>query len=122
MSRNQRIAVLALAAVVIVGGLVLAISSGGSNKAKHTTPGARVVVSGGQPQGGIQKLVFNHNDQATFSVTSDVADEIHVHGYDIKKEIAKGGTVSYSFPARLTGVFVVELEHRGRQIASLEVH
>lgn len=122
MSRNQRIALLGLAVAVIVAGFVIAATGGGSAKVKHTTPNAHVVVAGAKSQGGIQKIVFNKGDQATFSITSDVADEIHVHGYDYKKEVPAGGTVSFAFPARLTGIFVIELEHRGQQIASLEVH
>ena len=54
-------------------------------------------------------------------MTSDVADEIHVHGYDLHKDVTKGGTVSFDFPAKMDGGFVVELESRSEQIASLKV-
>jgi hypothetical protein len=54
-------------------------------------------------------------------VNSDVADEIHVHGYDFKKNVEKGGSVSFSFPAKIEGVFEVELEDAGEQIAELRV-
>ncbi len=47
-----------------------------------------------------------------FRVESDVADEIHVHGYDLKKDVPAGGSVSFSFPASIEGVFEVELEGR----------
>ena len=59
---------------------------------------------GGKPVGGIKKLDYNKGDQVQFIVTSDVADEIHVHGYDLKKDVPAGGSVRFSFPA----------EHRGR--------
>ncbi len=42
-----------------------------------------------------------------FRVESDVADEIHVHGFDITKEVAAGGSASFSFPADIEGVFEV---------------
>lgn len=56
-----------------------------------------------------------------FSVTSDRADEIHVHGYDLKRDIPAGGTVRFDFPARIDGLFVVELEHENQPIGALKV-
>ena len=80
-----------------------------------------VVVRGGKPVGGIKKLKFAKGDQVAFRVRSDVADEIHVHGYDFKRDVPKGGTAAFSFRGTIDGIFVVELEGRGEQIASLEV-
>jgi hypothetical protein len=45
-----------------------------------------------------------------------------VHGYDIPKDVEAGGQVSFSFPAKLEGVFEVELESRKEQIAELRVN
>jgi hypothetical protein len=50
-----------------------------------------------------------------------VADEIHVHGYDLKKDVPKGGSVQFNFKASIEGRFEVELENAGTQIANLEV-
>jgi hypothetical protein len=44
-----------------------------------------------------------------------------VHGYDAVKDVPAGGTVRFSFPARIEGVFEVELEGRKQQIAELRV-
>ena len=65
---------------------------------------------------------YKKGDRIQFVVTSDVADEIHVHGYDLKKDVPAGGTVRFSFPARIEGVFEVELEGRKQQIAELRVN
>ena len=54
-----------------------------------------------------------------FTVTSDVADEIHVHGYDFHKDVPAGGSVTFTFPANIEGVFVIELEAKGEQIGQL---
>jgi hypothetical protein len=54
-------------------------------------------------------------------VRSDVADEVHVHGYDVAKDVRAGGSVTFSIPAKIDGRFEVELEHRHEQIAQLEV-
>jgi hypothetical protein len=56
-----------------------------------------------------------------FTVSSDVADEIHVHGYDLKRDVPAGGSVTFKFPARIDGVFEIELEGRKQQIAELRV-
>ena len=49
------------------------------------------------------------------------ADEIHVHGYDLKKDVTAGGSVEFDFTATIEGRFEVELENAGTQIAMLEV-
>jgi hypothetical protein len=120
MSRNSRIGVLAGAGVVVVVTFVLA-SGGSSEKARHTSGHAYIYLVGGKPRGGVQTLTYNKGEQVVFTVISDVADEIHVHGFNFKKEVRKGGDVTFSFPATDQGGHVVELENRGEQIANLEV-
>jgi hypothetical protein len=82
---------------------------------------AIINIRGGKPVGGIQKLSYTKGDQVRFRVNSDVADEIHVHGYDFMKDVTAGGTVRFDFSAKIDGNFVIELEKRGEQIAALEV-
>jgi FtsP/CotA-like multicopper oxidase with cupredoxin domain len=84
-------------------------------------PVKTVRVVNGQPQGGIKTLSFQKGDRVRLRVVSDVADEIHIHGYDVKKDVAKGGSVQFSFPATIEGRFEIELENAGTQIANLEV-
>jgi hypothetical protein len=79
--------------------------------AKSGAP-AVINVIGGKPAGGIQKLSYTKGDQVRFRVNSDISDEIHVHGYDFHKDVTGGGSVSFSFPAKIEGVFVIELEGR----------
>jgi hypothetical protein len=122
MQRNQRLTLLAGAVVVIVAGLIVAISSGGSSKHTPTTRSAHVFVVGCKPQGGINKIDVNQNDTLNLAVTSDCADEIHVHGYDFHKTVPANGTVNFSFRNTITGTFVIELESRSEQIASLRVN
>jgi hypothetical protein len=44
-----------------------------------------------------------------------------VHGYDLMKDVEPGHTITFSFPASITGIFEVELESAGKQIAQLRV-
>jgi hypothetical protein len=84
-----------------------------------TVPVIKVV--GAKPQGGVKRLTFTKGDTIKFTVQSDTADEIHVHGYDVHKDVAAGGKVTFTIPAKIEGRFVVELEAHGTQIAELEV-
>lgn len=81
-----------------------------------------IVVKNGEPVGGIQELEFDSGDQIRFKVSSDAAEEIHVHGYDIAKEVPAGGSVEFDFPAEIEGIFEAELEGLGVQIAELRVN
>jgi hypothetical protein len=81
----------------------------------------RVVIKGGKPVGGIQRATAKKGQKIAIVVHSDVADEVHVHGYDLHKDVAAGGTVRIAFPATITGVFEAELESRGLQIVEFTV-
>jgi hypothetical protein len=81
-----------------------------------------VVVRDGEPVGGVKELEYSSGDEIRFEVESDVAEEIHVHGYDLMQDVPAGGTVSFDFSAELEGIFEVELEGAGEQIAELRVN
>jgi hypothetical protein len=106
------------AVVVAIVGFVIASSGGDGEK---PAPPVKIVVRGGKPVGGVKDLSVNKGDPVRFTVVSDVTDEIHVHGYDFHKDVKKGGSVTFDFPAKIDGEFVIELESRGEQIASLKV-
>jgi hypothetical protein len=117
------LAVIAAAALVACGG---GGDDSGSNAdsghsiTENQTP--TIVVKNGEPVGGVQELEYNAGDQVRFEVDSDVADEIHVHGYDLMKDVSAGGSVTFTFPAEIEGIFEVELEGRKEQIAELRVN
>lgn len=81
----------------------------------------RVTVSGGVSKSGIVRAKASRGDQVVLVVQSDVADEIHLHGYDLTRDVAAGGTARIRFTASIPGRFEVELETRGVQIAELTV-
>jgi hypothetical protein len=83
---------------------------------------ATVVVRGGRPAGGVQELTFEKGGRIRFVVESDVADEVHLHGYDIAKPVDAGGEVEFDIPASLEGVFEVELEERVVPLAEVTVN
>src|SRR4029450_13144517 len=81
----------------------------------------KIVVVNGAPKGGIVRQTVDRNDQVVLVVTSDVADEIHLHGYDKARDVAAGGTIRLPFRATIPGRFEAELESRGVQIAQITV-
>lgn len=99
--------------------------SGDHGSGHHGSGGGLLVptieVVGGKPKGGVTELEFAKGDDIRFAVTSDSADEVHVHGYDVEGEVGPGDTAEFDFPADLEGVFEVELHHSGAQIAELTI-
>ncbi|HZN21994.1 MAG TPA: hypothetical protein VFB57_05490 [Gaiellaceae bacterium] len=81
----------------------------------------RVTVVDGAAEGGIVRATVGQGDRVRLVVTSDVADEIHLHGYDVSRDVAAGGTVTLAFRASIPGRFEAELEERGVQIADITV-
>ncbi len=139
MKHSTKTAFAFLAALVIAVGLA-ACGSSSDETNEATTGGATtrpadgpesasmggkvptIVVRNGEPVGGIKELEYNAGDEIHFKVKSDVADEVHVHGYDLMKDVTAGGTVSFDFPAEIEGIFEAELEGRKEQIAEITVN
>jgi hypothetical protein len=119
MTQGRRLVPVVAVIVIAVVAFIIAQSNSGSSK---TTKGVtHIELKNAKPVGGITKITVKKGAPVRFTVTSDVADEIHVHGYDFHKEVKKGGSVSFDFPATIDGTFVIELESRSEQIASLQV-
>ncbi|HYH53839.1 MAG TPA: hypothetical protein VD761_06885 [Solirubrobacterales bacterium] len=81
-----------------------------------------IVVRDGEPVGGVAELEFDAGEEVRFRVRSDEAEEIHVHGYDLAKNVPAGGTVEFAFPAELEGIYEAELEQQGAQIVELQIN
>lgn len=132
MSRNARIALVVAAIAVAIVAFVVADPGGGGGKSSSSGSGTTATrpasgpvvirVRHAKPVGGIKDITVKKGGRVRFVVDSDVGDEIHVHGYDFHKDVRAGGRVAFSFPASIDGVFVIELESRSEQIASLKVN
>ncbi|GAA4043749.1 hypothetical protein [Nonomuraea soli] len=80
---------------------------------------ATVTVSGGKVSPPPGWLSVAKGQQVSLTVTSDVADELHVHGYDVTAELPAGQAVTVTFVADLTGVF--EVETHGSKLVLVQV-
>jgi hypothetical protein len=139
MSRSQRIAFLTIAvAIAIVAVIVLADSSEDAGEPSQTAVTATPRPTDSPPDetptptptpeppplltsGRVAELEFTEEDTIRFHVRSKVPEEIHVHCYDITREVPAGRTLKVSFKATITGICEVELHNSGEQIAELRV-
>jgi hypothetical protein len=148
MSRVQRFTFLGIAVVIAIVAAIL-ITSGNDdtgnedvNTAANTaTPTPTQEQSQASPQetetatptptpkpqppllkgGKVTKLEFTEGQTVKFRVVSDVPEEVHVHGYNIAKDLEPGKVITVSFPASITGIFEIEYENAGEQIGELRV-
>lgn len=138
----------ALAALVLFASGVVLASCGGGDKAApatqttvtqstqtvtatlptETTPPKpegptviRITVVDAAPQGGIVRETVQKGDRVVLLVTSDVTDHVHLHGYDVVRDVTPGTPARMPFRATIPGRFEVELEERGVPIADITV-
>ena len=71
--------------------------------------------------GKVTKLRYTEDETVRFRVRSEEAEEVHVHGYNLKKDLEPGQTATMSFKATITGIFEIEFEHSAEQIGELRV-
>lgn len=76
---------------------------------ESASPESIVVIDGVVEGPG--EIAVQLGDEAVFTVTADVADEVHVHGYDLSYELEANAPTEVRFMADVPGVFEVELEH-----------
>ncbi|MFI7442306.1 hypothetical protein [Nonomuraea indica] len=89
-------------------------STGGEARAEITVRAGRV----SPPPGWVEA---RRGQRIAITVTSDVPDELHVHGYDRTAALKPGEPVTVRFRADLTGVFEVETHRSGLVLTQLAV-
>ena len=78
-------------------------------------------IAGGSVEVAEDRVAVARHGIVEITITSDVADEVHVHGYDIRRAVEPGVTTAMRFPADIPGVFEVELEDSGALLFELTV-
>ena len=82
---------------------------------------ARIVI-GPEGPGGVQRIVAERDQRVVLTVQSQIADHVHVHGYDLVADVGPGSPATIRFRANIPGRFEIELEDRHVQIAQLRVN
>ena len=80
-----------------------------------------VTFSGGRITGVEPRVPVTLGEQVVLRVTSDVVEEIHVHGYDLYADLVPGQPAQVAFVADLSGSYEVELHKAGRPLFQLRV-
>ena len=98
-------------------------SSTTSDAAPRSAAGQQIEVqiAGGQVTGDTGRVPVAAGTEVTVSITSDVADEAHLHGYDLAAELTPGTPAEITFEATLPGVFELELHDAGTVLLTLQV-
>lgn len=119
-----RVTVVRLLAVAVLA-LVLAAcagSSGGGSGGSGTVTTVRISVKAGKVTPPTHREDVPVGSTVRLVVTTDTADEVHVHGVNIEKETEAGKPVTIEFVAKDAGIYEVETHETGLQLVQLEVH
>lgn len=124
--RNRTLLAGGIAAVALLAVLFALLRPNDTAVSPPTTvtPAAaaiEVAVLDGRPIGGIRRVTVRKGETAELRVTGAPGETVHVHGYDRTLELGADGAGTIAFDATLQGVFEVELEGAGVQIAALTV-
>ena len=124
----RAVAALALAVVLPLAGCAGKAPSASGTSPSGTAAGSStaakkivVTITHGKASGDTGRIPVTVNSHVTIQVTSDTADEVHLHGYDIEKELVPGKATTLSFVADQTGIFELELHKANVVILHLQV-
>jgi hypothetical protein len=122
---------LALAAALLLGGCAGTAPAAENHDAGPTTTtrpestaGPTTIVveyTHGEVRGDTGRVAVDAGAPVTITVTSDVADEAHLHGYDLETELTPGTPAELRFDATVPGVFELELHSAEKVLLTLQV-
>ena len=101
-------------------------SASPDRSAPASTPSAQVrrvevTVRDGRPHTASGRVKVRRGATVEIAVTSDTAEEFHLHGYDRTLTLRPGGTSTLRLVADTPGVFEAELHHSGARVFELQV-
>jgi hypothetical protein len=128
--QSRKIAALLGLAVLIAAIVVFVVLQSGSDSGGGPTDKSfDFRLANGDVVGGSKDISATQGDHLTVTLHTDVPAELHVHGYELSKDVDAGKTGSISFDADATGEFEVEGHHLvhgeegpGVELATLQVN
>ncbi|SFB51414.1 hypothetical protein SAMN05216266_11590 [Amycolatopsis marina] len=96
-------------------------SADAGETSQAAAPPVAFAVTDGARTEGPDTVEVSAGDTVSFEVTSDVADELHIHGYDKTLDLAPGEPGRLEFTADIPGSFEVELHEQGLLLTQLRV-
>ena len=88
---------------------------------RPTAAPIRIAVRNGRVVGGLRRIRLGQGQRLFLVVSADVFDHVHLHGYDVMRDVAPGAPARFRLRATIPGRFEIELEDRGLLLANLEV-
>lgn len=101
------------------GTVIVEDGAGGQNTTAPNT--FELGIQGKKLVSGPATIKVNQGDEVTLKITSDEAEEFHVHAYDNSVELEPGKQATLTFNAKLSGRFPFELENSKTEVGVLEV-
>ena len=80
-----------------------------------------IVIADGKVTTGVQNVKVKSGQSVLIRGVSDVADSLHVHGYDKSLDLKPGKPAEVTFTADVTGVFEIETHETAKLVAKLTV-
>ena len=80
-----------------------------------------VAVTDGKVEPEPRRVEVPRDSQVRLIVTSDVDDELHVHGYEVEAGLEAGRPTTVEFVADQSGLFEVETHESELELVQLEV-
>jgi hypothetical protein len=113
-----RLATLALISVLVLGGLFLVLRPDPPPAAPVERSFDLEIRDEAMSPGEVS---VREGDRVNMSFTADGPIEIHVHGYDLEREVEPGEAAELSFGANLTGRFPIENHETETELGVLVV-
>jgi FtsP/CotA-like multicopper oxidase with cupredoxin domain len=106
--------IVALAAIALGAGSPVAWSCGANLRPQEPVEQVfELRVEGGQVADEMRTLRVTEGDRVRLRWTADALTVLHLHGYDIEKEVGPGRVIEFAFEAYATGRFPVEVHAQG---------
>jgi plastocyanin len=120
MSSRRRVAVVSwLLLAAGAAPAAVAADQGGDAAQGHVVD---IVVHQGKRVSGPAVIKVQQGDEVTLHITSDAADEFHLHGYNMLMHLAPNRTATLHFAAKLAGRFTFELHKADVELGAVEVY
>jgi plastocyanin len=116
-TRRGMTVVFGLLLVALLAGCGSSSGTGGTGKTDTVT----VSVKDGKVNPPTHRQQIAKGDTVKLVVTTDTADEVHVHGVNIEKETKPGTPITIRFVAKDAGIYEVETHESNLQLLQLEV-
>lgn len=71
--------------------------------------------------GGPETFKVNSGDVVQLTITSDVDDQVHVHGPNVEADLPAGEATDVEFRTGAAGSYEIELHGSGALVGTLEV-